>query len=85
MSTQNTADRNGHGAGGHGAGVLDATESLRMDGEEVSFTPGDTLYEIAERQRRDVPTLCYDPRLEAFGACRLCVVEVDGIRNPVAS
>jgi predicted molibdopterin-dependent oxidoreductase YjgC len=32
-----------------------------------------------------VPTLCYDPRLQAFGACRLCVVEVDGVRNPVAS
>jgi len=32
-----------------------------------------------------VPVLCYDPRLEPFGACRLCVVEVEGIRNPVAS
>jgi formate dehydrogenase alpha subunit len=29
--------------------------------------------------------LCYDPRLEAFGACRLCVVELEGARNPVAS
>ncbi|MFT5291489.1 MAG: putative molibdopterin-dependent oxidoreductase YjgC [Planctomycetota bacterium] len=80
MSTQSTADTTGHAAD-----VLDATETLRMDGEEVSFTPGDTLYEIAERLRLEVPTLCYDPRLEAFGACRLCVVEVEGIRNPVAS
>src|SRR5262249_30470316 len=39
----------------------------------------------ASRHRREVPTLCYDPRLEAFGACRLCVVEVEGVRNPVAS
>ena len=58
---------------------------LTLDGVEVAFTEGETLYEVAERHRREVPTLCYDPRLDAFGACRLCVVEVDGIRNPVAS
>ncbi len=60
-------------------------KTLTLDGEPVSFTEGETVYEIAERHRREVPTLCYDPRLEAFGACRLCVVEVEGIRNPVAS
>lgn len=60
-------------------------ERLTLDGDEVTFTPGETLYEISERHTREVPTLCYDERLEAFGACRLCVVEVDGIRNPVAS
>lgn len=58
---------------------------LTLDGESVTFQPGETLYEIAERHRREVPTLCYDKRLEAFGACRLCIVEVEGIRNPVAS
>lgn len=59
--------------------------TLRLDGEDVAFTEGESLYEISERHRREVPTLCYDARLEAFGACRLCVVEVEGIRNPVAS
>ena len=59
--------------------------TLTLDGEEVAFAPGETLYEVAQRHRRDVPTLCYDPRLEPFGACRLCVVEVEGARNPVAS
>ncbi len=58
---------------------------LELDGEELKFRAGETLYEVAQRRNKDVPTLCYDPRLEAFGACRLCVVEVDGIRNPVAS
>jgi len=58
---------------------------LTLDGEEVTFTEGETLYEISQRHRKEVPTLCYDERLEAFGACRLCVVEVEGIRNPVAS
>ncbi len=58
---------------------------LTMDGEEVTFTPGETLYQVAERHGRDVPTLCFDPRLEPFGGCRLCVVEVEGWGKPVAS
>ena len=63
----------------------DELPTLTLDGKIVSFRPGETLYEVSQRHRCDVPTLCYDPRLEAFGACRLCVVEVDGQRNPVAS
>ena len=61
------------------------TDRIQLDGVELSFREGETLYEISERQEKRVPTLCYDERLEAFGACRLCVVEVEGIRNPVAS
>lgn len=50
--------------------------TLEMDGREVSFTPGETLYEVSQRTGARVPTLCYDDRLEPFGGCRLCVVEV---------
>ena len=60
-------------------------ETLVLDGRTVAFTPGETVYEVATREGLNIPTLCYDPRLEAFGGCRLCVVEVEGIRNPVAS
>ena len=59
--------------------------TLTLDGVTIDFTEGETIYQVAERARKEIPTLCYDPRLEAFGACRLCVVEVEGIRNPVAS
>ncbi len=59
--------------------------TLRLDGELVTFALGETLYEVAQRHGKEIPTLCYDPRLEAFGACRLCAVEVTGARNPVAS
>lgn len=62
-----------------------ATARLTLDGVEVEFTPGESLYQISQRHQKNVPTLCYDPRLEAFGACRLCAVEVEGQRNPVAS
>ena len=61
------------------------SQSLAIDGREIAFAEGETLYEVASRLGHDVPTLCYDPRLEPFGACRLCVVEVEGMRNPVAS
>lgn len=59
--------------------------TMTIDGREVSFSEGQTIYEVATQIGKSVPTLCYDDRLEAFGGCRLCVVEVEGIRNPVAS
>jgi predicted molibdopterin-dependent oxidoreductase YjgC len=62
-----------------------SSPQLVLDGEAVPFSPGETLYEVAERNGREVPTLCFDPRLEAFGSCRLCVVEVEGWGKPVAS
>jgi len=58
---------------------------MTLDGQLVEFTDGESIYEVAKRQRKEVPTLCYDERLESFGACRLCVVEIEGVRNPVAS
>ena len=57
------------------------TATLTLDGVEVSFTPGQSLYEVTQAHAKDVPTLCYDERLEAFGACRLCAVEVEAIRS----
>ncbi len=59
--------------------------TLTLDGETITFVAGETLYEVAVRQGKFIPTLCYDPRLKPFGACRLCVAEVKGQRNPVAS
>jgi len=66
--------------GGNGA-----LSTMTLDGEDVGFTPGETVYEVSERYRREIPTLCYDERLEPFGGCRLCIVEVEGSHNPVAS
>jgi formate dehydrogenase major subunit len=48
-----------------------ATHSMTLDGTDVPFTEGETIYEVAERHRKEIPTLCYDPRLEPFGGCRL--------------
>jgi len=62
-----------------------SSPTVNIDGADVPFTEGETLYEICSRQQKDVPTLCYDARLDPFGGCRLCVVELEGARNPVAS
>jgi len=61
------------------------THIIEIDGVEVAFSEGETILEIAERHQKEIPTLCYDPRLEPFGGCRLCIVELEGARNPVAS
>ena len=59
--------------------------TITLDGIEVAFSAGETIYEIASRIEKEIPSLCYDPRLEPFGSCRLCVVDLEGARNPVAS
>jgi predicted molibdopterin-dependent oxidoreductase YjgC len=61
------------------------TGQLTLDGQEIEFELGESLYQVATRHQKDIPTLCYDDRLESFGACRLCVVQIEGMRNPVAS
>ena len=58
---------------------------MQIDGIEVTFTEGETVLEVAQRHHKEIPTLCYDPRLEPFGGCRLCIVALEGARNPVAS
>ena len=70
-------------SGNNGKAQDDLT--LLLDGEEVPFARGETIYEVAERHQREIPTLCYDPRLDPFGGCRMCIVELEGARNPVAS
>ena len=61
------------------------THTMEIDGVEVAFSEGETILEVAQRYQQEIPTLCYDPRLEPFGGCRLCIVELEGARNPVAS
>ena len=58
---------------------------LKIDGVEVSYSDGETVLEVAQRHSKEIPTLCYDSRLEPFGGCRLCIVELEGARNPVAA
>ena len=56
------------------------TLRLEVDGEPVRVPEGSTLLEAVRAAGKDVPTLCYHPVLEPIGACRICVVEVEGSR-----
>ncbi len=60
-------------------------QTLSIDGKELEFSPGETILEVARRNGIDIPTLCHLQRTAPTGACRMCVVEVQGARALVAS
>ncbi|MDR0569655.1 MAG: FAD-dependent oxidoreductase [Clostridiales Family XIII bacterium] len=53
---------------------------LNIDGKEVLGLPGQTILDVARENGVDIPTFCFDERTEIYGACGICVVEVEG--NP---
>lgn len=52
-----------------------------LNGMDVDVEPGWTLLETAKFYGIDIPTICYDDGLKAYGGCRLCVVEVQEGKN----
>lgn len=52
-----------------------------IDDIPVSVVEGTTIMEAADKIGAHVPRLCYHPFLSTEGACRICVVEVEGNRN----
>ena len=58
---------------------------LNIDGLEVKAKEGMTIFEAAKKAGIKIPHLCYWEGLTPTTACRLCVVEVEGARTPVAS
>ncbi|MFW6189846.1 MAG: formate dehydrogenase subunit alpha [Planctomycetota bacterium] len=55
--------------------------SLTIDGRSVAVPHGTSVLEAARQADVYVPSLCYDPELEPYGGCRLCVVEIEGIEG----
>ena len=58
---------------------------LTMDDRVVTARPNETLLDCAHRHGISIPHLCTHPNLPAFGACRMCLVQVDGMRGYPAS
>lgn len=58
---------------------------LTIDGERVVGKAGQTILEVAEENGVHIPTLCRHPRLPIEGACRVCVVEIEGAPRLEAS
>ena len=62
-----------------------ATVSVVIDGLPVTVPEGTSVMRAAALAGTDVPKLCATDRLDAFGSCRLCVVEIDGRNGTPAS
>jgi NADH-quinone oxidoreductase subunit G len=54
--------------------------TLIIDGREVGAREGEMLHDAAKRGDVEIPVFCYEPKLgEPVGACRMCLVEIEGI------
>ena len=53
--------------------------NFSIDGVPVTAEKGETILEVAKRYSIDIPTLCHDDRVAAYGACGVCVVEAEGL------
>ncbi|WP_141682099.1 NADH-quinone oxidoreductase subunit G [Mycobacterium malmoense] len=59
--------------------------TLTIDGNEISVPKGTLVIRAAELMGIQIPRFCDHPLLEPVGACRQCLVEVEGQRKPMAS
>ncbi|MGL4943882.1 MAG: [FeFe] hydrogenase, group A [Thermoguttaceae bacterium] len=54
------------------------TKTLTINGREVEFTDERNLLEVIRKAGIEIPTFCYHSELSIYGACRLCLVHVEG-------
>jgi iron-only hydrogenase group A len=55
--------------------------SVTIDGFKVEVEEGTTILDAARQAKVHIPTLCYLPEVQAIGACRVCLVEIEGNRT----
>ena len=63
----------------------DASVQLTIDGRSVTVPAGTTVMRAAAENGTSIPKLCASDNLASFGSCRLCLVEIDGMRGTPAS
>jgi iron-only hydrogenase group A len=56
-----------------------------INGKAVQVEEGTTILQAAQQAGIKIPSLCYLENVQAIGACRVCIVEIDGIKDLVAS
>lgn len=60
--------------------------TITVNGQKIATAEGNTILETVRQHKLDeIPTLCHDDRIEPYGSCFLCVVEVKGMNRLVAS
>ncbi len=57
------------------------TISLTIDNQQITTEPGRTVLQAAEEAGISIPTICAHEDLPSYGACRMCVVEIEGMRG----
>ncbi|MDN5347418.1 MAG: NADP-reducing hydrogenase subunit HndD [Clostridia bacterium] len=62
-----------------------STVTLTIDNVQVEVEAGTTILKAAEKAGIHIPTLCYLEGINEIGACRVCVVEVEGAKTLMAS
>ncbi|HEY7941878.1 MAG TPA: FAD-dependent oxidoreductase [Candidatus Limnocylindrales bacterium] len=59
--------------------------TIEVDGRQITGREGQTILELCRDNGIEIPTLCYEPKLPGFGACRMCVVDLAGEDQPPIS
>ena len=59
--------------------------TIKIDGRTLAVPRGITILEAARKAGIDIPTLCYMKEINEIGACRMCVVEVAGVKTLVTA
>jgi NADH dehydrogenase/NADH:ubiquinone oxidoreductase subunit G len=62
---------------------MSKTITLKIDGKEVKVPEGTNLIDAAEAAGVHIPNLCYLKGMRGIGACRLCLVEIEGMKAPM--
>jgi bidirectional [NiFe] hydrogenase diaphorase subunit len=57
---------------------MSTVHTLTIDGRDVAGSEGQTIMDVAEENGIDIPGLCHLPGIHDRGACRMCVVEING-------
>jgi predicted molibdopterin-dependent oxidoreductase YjgC len=60
-----------------------STMTVTVDGIATTVEAGATVLEAVRSVEREVPTLCFDDRQAPFGACRVCLVGIEGAPGPM--
>ncbi len=59
--------------------------NITIDSKPMSVEEGATVLEACKTAGINIPTLCYLEKIQAIGACRVCLVEIEGVKDLVAS
>lgn len=61
------------------------TIQLSINGKDVQVAAGSTVLQACEAAHTEIPVFCYHPKLSIAGNCRMCLVEMEGSKKPIAS